>query len=222
MNEHHGLVLAAAMWCLLVPGQARAQGLSGRYDVAVGARWTGAMPLGTRDATLTTSSGGNVRLFATETELTPVPAVEARVGIRLTRLLRVEASVTNGTSRLSTRVTSDAEGAPAVTVSESLREFTVEGALVAEFLAPSPGRRVTPFVSAGAGYLSHLHEGRPLVEAGRTYHVGGGLNYLVHAGRSMDIGLRGDARAVIRTGGVTIAGRVHLAPAVGGSLFFRF
>lgn len=219
MRPRSCLVLAACG--LLVAVQAQAQGLAGRYDVAIGARWTGAMPLDTLDARLTTSSGGSLVLFETDSELTPVSAVEARVSIRLTRRLRVEASVSNGTSRLTTRVTSDFEGAPATTVSESLREFTVEGALVAEFLA-APGRRAAPFVSAGAGYLSHLHEGRPVVEAGATYHVGGGVNYLLQSGPSLGIGLRGDVRAVVRTGGVSFDGRAHLTPAFGGSLFFRF
>jgi hypothetical protein len=206
------------MGCLLVAGPVSAQGLSGRYDVAIGARWTAAMPLDTPDATLTTASGGRVLLFATGTELEPVRALEARVSVRLTRFFRVEGSVSSGMSKLTTRVTSDFEGAPDVAVSEEVRELTVEGALVTEF----PGRRAAPFLSAGAGYLNHVHEGRSLVEAGRMYHVGGGVSYLLWPGRATAIGLRGDLRVVVRTGGVASDRRARLSPAAGGSLFVRF
>jgi hypothetical protein len=122
---------------------------------------------------------------------------------------------------METRITDDAEGASDATVSERVTEFAIGGEIVAE-LQPAAGARIRPFVSAGAGHLRHLHEGRPLVETGQIYHVGGGSDYLLRGRGSRGVGVRGEIRAVLRSKGLFFDDGMHVSPAVAGSLFIRF
>jgi hypothetical protein len=202
-----------------------------RFELAAGGRWISATSIPSPDATLSTGPGGSTPLFSTDTELEPLRALDGRFGVRIAQWLAIEALVSYGASRLTARVTSDAEGAPSLTVSESIREFTVEGALVAD-LSARPGRRAVPFVSAGVGHLRHLHEGRRLVETGRTYHAGGGITFILRAPsqpsvgpedaqQRSSVGVRSDVRAIFREGGVA-SDRTTTALALSGSLFFRF
>lgn len=217
--ERAGCVVAAAA-CLFVPVEAQAQ-TGGWMDAAVGVQWTGAATLGSADARLTTPGGGARVLFETRSGLTPVRGIEATFHVRITRFLRIGATVSSGRSHMETRITADAEGAPDTTVSERVTEFAVGGAVVAD-LRPAAGARIRPFVSAGAGHLRHLHEGRPLVETGRIYHVGSGVDYLLRGGGSPAVGIRGEIRAVLRSQGLFFDDGLHVSPAVAGSLFVRF
>ena len=224
------MVLAACF--LVLPVETAAQSLPTRIEIAFGGRWSGGVPLGAADATATTASGGSFRLFSTRSELASMPAVEGRLGARLWRELKAEVSASYGASDLNTEVTLDVEGATDATVSEPVRQFAVEGSIVAELTAWRLGRRTVPFVSAGAGYLRHIHEGGTLVETGAIYQAGGGIEHVLHERRASDprqrapvmksIGLRADIRAVVRTGGVAPGSNAHVAPALGASLFFRF
>jgi hypothetical protein len=213
---------------LLLSGTAHAQSappLPGRFEIAAGGLWVGRTPVGTADATLTDAAGGRFRLFATESQLDAAPAIEGRVGIRLLRRLEAEGSVSYAVSNLSTRIGFDFEGAADVTATESVKQVTVEAGLVAHLEQWRLSTRTVPFVSGGAGYLRQLHEGHTLVETGRTYHIGGGINSVLRwhgNARLKAIGLRVDARAIVRTGGVAFDEGAHAAPAFGASLFFRF
>jgi len=215
-------------WVLLVlvtPCVAQAQGRAAtdRVEVGGGVRWVGGAALGDTDATLGTASGGSFAQFASASELGAAVAVEGRVGVRLSRALQVEASVSYGTAELRTRLDSDVESIPDVTVSESIIRYTIEGTLVASLDRWRRGR-VTPFVSVGGGYLRELHEGRTLVETGRTFHAGGGVNVPLRSSRSgaSAVGIRADARIVVRSGGVLFDDEPVVAPAAGASVFFRF
>jgi hypothetical protein len=84
---------------------------------------------------------------------------------------------------------------------------------------------VLPFVTMGAGYLRQLHDAKTLVETGQTYHVGGGAKLAMVSrmdGRLKEIGLRMEARACIRSGGVALDDRAHAAAAITAALFARF
>jgi len=216
----------ALLFCAL-PALAAAQtGPVDRFHIAVGGRWSGPSPLGSSAATYTTPGGDTVTLFSTETELSAAPSVEGRVGVRLTQHLRAEGLVAIGFSRLTTRVTGDLEGADDLDVSESVHQLTLGGALVAEIGAWQFGR-ATPFITGGGGYLRQLHEGRPVVEEGETYHAGGGLNILLRAGtgftgRQNATGIRFDARVDFRRGGVSFDDEMDRSFSAGALLFFRF
>jgi hypothetical protein len=218
--------LVAAGLCAL-PVDAGAQALvPGRVEAGIGGHWIGAALFGERRATLTTSSGGPFTLFDTENDLTPVAGLEGRAALRIVRALELEASVTYGRADLRTRITSDVEGIPDVTVTAAIRQFSVGGALVAYLSGLAAGSRAIPFVTGGVSHLRHLHEGRTLVETGRLYHVGGGVSLLLvsraGAPRLKAAGIRADVRAVLRTGGVAPDQDVRTAPAAGASLFVRF
>jgi hypothetical protein len=201
------------------PNEVRAQ-VPGRVEVAVGGSWAGPIRLGSEAARLTTAEGGSRVLFETRSDLTARPGIEAAVHFRVVRFLRIGATVLSSRARLETRISADAEGAPETTVSERVTEFAIGGAILAD-LRPSAGGRARPFISAGAAHLRHLHEGRPLVETGETYHVGGGLDYLLRQ-RGRAVGMRADVRAVLRSRGLLFDAAIHVSPAAVGSLFVRF
>ena len=219
--------------CLLVlPASAVAQNPPARYEVGFGGLWVGSASLGEMDANATTAQGGTLRLFSTRSEVTSLPAIDGRVGVRLSRALSTEASVSYGASELSTDVRSDVEGAADAIVTEPIRQFAIEASIVAELTGWRLGSRTLPFVTAGAGYMRQLHEANTLVESGAIYRVGGGLNYILRGPRPgtkpgmrpllKTIGLRADLRTVIRTGGVALAQATNVAPGFGASVFFRF
>jgi hypothetical protein len=195
----------------------------GRLEIAAGALWVGQQALGSTTATETTPTGGRYPLFATSSTLLGAPALEGSVGWRITRTLTAEAEASYGEPDLTIAISSDAEGAPATTSTERLRQFTAGGALV--WFLPIRIRRVSPFVAGGAGYLRQLHETATLVQTGHYYQFGGGFTVLLASHpRSVlkAMGLRVAARAIIRMDGVTFDGATRPVPAAGGSFFVRF
>lgn len=204
-------------------GSARAQ--PGRINVGVGVRWTGEMPAGTVDATETAPSSARYRLFATETVLTPSSRLDTTFGVRLTRALEAEIAASYASSDLRTRVGSDAEGIPDSEAVEAVNQLSVEASVLVHFARWAIAGRATPFATIGGGYLRHLHENRTLAETGSVYHAGAGVTLMLSSdgrGWLKATGLRVDARAVARIGGVAFDDDPHVAPAVGASFFARF
>lgn len=198
---------------------------SGRFVVAAGVLFDGSNAVGTTDATETAPNGSRFQLFATKSTLAPLAGVEGSVGVRLTRSIDAEISTTYGSAELQTRVSADAEGAAATTVAETLKQLTLEGSVVLHMARWRLGERAVPYLTAGGGYLRHLHEGQTLAETGRVYHVGAGLNYLLRrsaSGGSGGVGVRIDARALIRSGGAAFDDTARAAPAFSALLFARF
>ncbi|MBI4487274.1 MAG: hypothetical protein HY655_14825 [Acidobacteria bacterium] len=213
--------------CALPASTARAQTAleeRGRFEVALGPLWVGRAAFGRADATETASSGGRFPLFSTSSELAAAPGLEARVGIRFARRLQVEASSSYRRPQLRATISGDVENAARIAVAESIQQFTFDGALVLQLARWRFGRGGLPFVSAGAGYLRELHEGRTLAAAGRTFHVGGGVKYLIVSrdGRWKGLGVRGDVRALVRANGAALDSRAHVSPALAASGFVRF
>jgi hypothetical protein len=197
----------------------------GRFEVAIGPSWTGHARFGPRDANETTGAGTPFRLFASSTELAAATGFEGRVGVRLTRRLQVEASGSYGTPRLVARITNDVETSTAVTATERIQQFTVEGAVLWHVPVRRLGTRTIPFVTAGAGYLRQLHDRAVLIDAGQVYGVGGGVKHLLlvrNRAVLKSVGARVDVRAVTRTKGVATDSRAHISPALAGSVFLRF
>lgn len=216
-------VCALALW----PATARAQTAppGGRFEVAAGGLWIQGASVGGADATETAPDGSRFRLFASRGSLGPAAGLEGRVGVRLGTVLRVEGSGSFAKPDLRVRISSDVEGVSDLTLAETVSQWTIEAALVAYLARWRVGPRGVPFVSAGAGYLRQIHEGGTLAENGRTYRVGGGVDYpLARAGtgRLKSAGLRVDVRAAISTGGAGFDDRVRVAPVAGASLFVRF
>ena len=218
-----GAVLCAAALVAARPAAAQQPVDGGRLELSGGAVWAGALALGSAAATETSSSGQPEPIFATSTTLGALAAFEARVGWRFARAFTVEADAAVGKHDLRIAVSNDVEGAPAATVAERVEQFTIGGALV--WYAPIASPRVRPFAAAGGGYLRALHENATLVQTGHYYQFGGGADVLLMSrdpARLKSLGVRVDARALVRVKGVAFDDAAHTAPAVGASLFVRF
>lgn len=218
-----GLVACAP---LAVLAQPPAGPEPGRVELGIGRMWIGREIVGSGDATETTSSGGALPLFSASTELAAGSGFEGRVGIKLTRAFELEASGTYAVPQLRTQISGDYENAVSVTATETVQQFTVGGGLLwyVRHRQAQPAS-VAPFLMAGGGYLRELHEGSVLVETGRFYDVGGGVKFLFgwQEGTILKgVGLRIDARAMTRTGGIAFDSRSHVSPELGAALYLRF
>jgi outer membrane protein with beta-barrel domain len=213
------LVLAAVL--LAVP--ATAQPSNGRVEIGGGVRWVGGIPFDRVSATETSPGGGRLTLFNSDTELEAMPGVEARASVRITSILAAEAAFSYGSTNLDTRISSDFEGAPDVTVRAAIRQYTIEGGITAQ-LARWRAGRFAPFASAGAAYLRQLYDGRTIIENGRSYYAGGGVRYSLTSGggRVKGSGIRADVRATFPSGGVALDEDMHMAPSLSASVFVRF
>ena len=198
----------------------------GRLELAIGAVWSGRVPLGARDANETTGSGGTFRLFSSSTELGSVSGLEGHIGLRVVSRLEAEASGSYGKPDMRTRVDSDFETSNApLTITDKVQQFTIGGAALWYPRVPRLSGRARAFVRAGAGYLRQLENDGALIVTGRTYDVGGGMKLALtsrQAGWLKGIGARLDARAIVQQKGVIFDNRTHVSPAVGASVYVRF
>jgi hypothetical protein len=218
-----GVVSCAAALVIARPAAAQQPVDGGRLELSAGVVWAGALGLGSAAATETSASGQPVTIFGTSTTLGALAAFEGRVGWRFARSFTAEADAAVGKHDLRIAVSNDIEGAPAATVTERVDQFTIGGALV--WHAPFGSPRVRPFAAAGGGYLRALHENATLVETGHYYQFGGGADVLLMSrdpARLKSVGVRVDARALVRVKGVAFDDAAHTAPAVGASVFVRF
>ena len=218
-------VLAAACLIHALPAHAQSSdALPGRFEIAAGASWIGSLSLGSRDANETTSTLTTARLFSSSATLAGAPAVDGRVGVRLTRSLMVEGEASFSQPEIRVEITNDVEaGSVTVMPTERTQQFTVGGGLV--WYVPVRTSRIAPFLAGGGGYLRQLHETATLVVTGRYYQFGGGVVYPLtsrSAARLKATGLRLEAGALIRVNGVAFDSAAHLTPAAGASFFIRF
>jgi len=214
------LVCGASFAASPAPAQSVSQ--PGRFEIAIGSRWTGGQTFGGGDANETTSSGTAFRIFTASTTLAGAPSIDTRVGMRITRRLELQAAGSYGSPQLRVNVSNDVENAVVVTPSERVQQFTVRGGVL-WYLSQLTRPRFAPFVAAEAGYLREVHEAHTLIEGGRLVEIGGGLKYLVGSfGRFKAIGARVDARAVLRSKGVAFDDSLHTAPSVDVSVYLRF
>ena len=82
-----------------------------------------------------------------------------------------------------------------------------------------------PLLAAGGGYLRQLHEGDTLSEGGRIFTFGGGARIplaIRNTGRLSAYGVRGDARAAIRSKAAALDGGSHVSPSLGVSFYALF
>jgi hypothetical protein len=215
--------VATFLAAVVFASPAEAQTSAGEIEIGVGVRRSGALALGSADANETTSSGGSFRLFRSESRLEEINAVEARIGIRLTPAVQIEATGSYGESDLVVRLSSDVEGIPDVSASEAIQRFTVEGALTLDVIGQS--RRARPFVAIGGGYVRDVHDGQTLVESGAIGYMGGGLNLTLRSSPAAAMkaaGVRLDGRVVFGWRGVGFDDDAHTTYAVGASMFMRF
>jgi hypothetical protein len=196
-----------------------------RFEAGIGVSWMGREPIGTRTATETTGAGGTSPLFNTSSDLAGAAGFDGWIGVRLSRTLVAEAEASYLKPQLRIAIGADAEGAAAVTASETIQQFTVGG----NIRWMLPGRwwspRLAPFALGGGGYLRQLHDQATLLETGRFYQLGAGVETLLVPGRrfhTRGAGVRADVRALIRSKGIAFDGGSRASPAAGVSAFVRF
>jgi hypothetical protein len=221
-------IVAAGIWAvaLVTVSPAAAQP---RLDVTVSGAWWNGYDLGRQRASLTgpqTPTGSPVTLFDTDVAIRSGPGAEVRLGWRVFRGIYAEATGGVGVNTIEARVDGDIEQAPAITVSSTLTQITIEGGALAELATVAlPAGNLVPFVDGGGGYLRQVHEDRVLIETGRTLYVGGGVKW--HSGAVQPHGfvqrlvVRADARFVTRTGGVDVADERRSYITVSGGMGFR-
>src|SRR4030095_13013563 len=121
---------------------------------------------------------------------------DVRVGVALTQRYAVEGRAAISSPELRTVVSSDAERSGSVTIAEDIDQYVFDGGVVIR-LPELETMGLTPFASAGAGYVRQLHEGRALVEDGYLYYVGGGFTRALlsrQQGLIRGVGVRADLR----------------------------
>jgi hypothetical protein len=150
-------------------------------------------------------------------------ALEARLGVRHTSVLNVEAAFYIDEADLETRLTSDVENIPDFTARESVSQAVFEAGIAAHFQRWALGAAI-PFIGGGAGFIRQLHENDYIAETGAVYYVGGGMTAVLRqtTGLVKVLGVRGDVRATVRSGGVAFDDAATVAPALGISFFTRF
>jgi hypothetical protein len=208
-----GVVLAAGL-CVAAAGPALAQPAAPRarsFELSVGGIAIGPVDFGPATASLIAnqSAAPESTLFKSDTSVRRGTGLDGRLAFHITRALAVEGGFVWTRAALESRITSDVEGIPDVTLAQDLDTYFVEGSALWHFngLAFAGGRAV-PFVAGGAGYLRQLDDTQMLTsDPGQVYHAGGGVKYLfVHRPRGFirGLGLRADARIYIQKGGVEL------------------
>jgi hypothetical protein len=197
----------------------------GRFEVSVGMLWVGHQALGSNDATETTATGGRLKIFTTSSDLASVAALEGRFAVRLVRSLEAEVEASYGTPQLKIDISNDIENAPPVTAIERVEQFMIGAGVIWYLPFRAPISRLAPFVTAGGGHLRQMHEERTLLATGQFYQIGGGVKLQLFSrprGLVNAIGVRADARAIVRMNGVAFDDGGHASPALGVSAFVRF
>jgi hypothetical protein len=217
-------LLVCAIAAVVLSGATAWAQTPGRVEIGGGARWIGPVDFAGVAANETTLGNGTRPLFESATTLDGSIGATGSVGVWLARQFQLEFAVGYNPATMRTQITSDVEGIPDVAVDAPVTQFLLEGGAV---VRPTGRQRTgfAPFLTAGAGYLRQLNDGRTLVETGRSYYFGGGLYYeRATSGRRRlkASGLRLDVRALILQEGVAPDDTPRVTPAVSAGFFMRF
>jgi hypothetical protein len=192
-------------------------------ELAVDGTWTGSISFGSRDANLQAPDGSSLTLFSTSSRLSAGAGLEAHLSFRITRRLSAEVTGSWTHAELRTDISGDFEGAEPVTATAGTSRFTVEGSAL--WTVFSRGH-ADFFVRGGVGWLRDLDENSVLIEDGTIGTIGGGVKYWWRdrpRGAFRKLGLRGEARAAIRSAGISLDGTsTHVSPVLAGGLVIGF
>lgn len=220
---------AAAACCLFAASVLPAAAQSGRspVEVNVGGGLLGGADLGSDDAELRNNEPGRspFRLFSAASRIASRRTLHARVLVPLSARVAVEGGLTVSRPDLVTSVSTDAESAAPIDVTERIDQYVIDAGLLVRLTDLRIGASLTPFIAAGAGYLRQLHEGQTVIEHGQAYYAGGGLTYpLLERARGFvrAAGLRADARVYLMRGGVAFDDRPRPHAAISGGVCIGF
>ena len=222
-------VALSALFASQATAQTRAKSPP-RIDLSVSSGIAVGDDLGTADADLRSRSGSALRLFGTSSELSSAVPIEVRLGFTLTPRYTLEIRGGYARPELRTSITDDFEGAPALTVTERVDEYTIDGLLLIA-LRQRP-RGVVPFLSAGAGFGWNVHEGLTLAEHGFSYRGGGGVKKRAGDGQPGEsvrdrgwvrgVGVRADGGVAVFTGGLSLAEAASVRVVATGGVYLLF
>jgi len=192
-------------------------------EVAVGAAWTAGNSFGSSDANLQAPAASSLTLFHTSSDLGAGGGLEAHLSFRVAKPFAAEISGTWTHQTISTSVSGDFENASSLTATVGVSRFTFEGSGI--WTLKSRGR-TRWFVRGGVGWMREVDETGVLLEDGTIANVGGGVKYWWRdqaRGSFRKIGLRVEARAAIRSSGISLDQKsTRVAPVVAGGLVFGF
>lgn len=194
---------------------------AGTFEISGGGLWTGSASFATVLANETrnpTTGSQPLTLFQGEPRLDPSAGAEAHLGLYFGRRVSIEGGLQFSRPSLTVRTSSDFEGAPDTTAASPIAQYIVDGSLLYHFGAG----RVVPFASMGAGYFRQVLENNSIVETGDEIHGGAGLKYWFGSRRRS--GIRAEARASGRRGGVSLDGSTkrRFVPTVSAGLAYLF
>ena len=217
------LLVGASMLSASPASAQSASPAESRFELGIGGLWMGTESLGTQDR----HRNDRVRrrdaaVQHRRASWRSAVGVEGRVGVRVARSLVAEAEASYLKPQLRIAISADAEGAAPVTATETVEQFTIGGSAALVPAWRPIGRHVSRRSSmAGAGYLRQLHEQGTLVETGRFYQVGGGVNAAAGVEPALSTPRASasasmSARSSVRRASRSTAGR-RLSPAAGVS-----
>jgi hypothetical protein len=213
---------------LSVTSAAHAQsGPPGRVEISFAAGWTGSAGLDADDATETRPAGGTLQLFGLDASLQQSITYGPRVDVRLTNALHLEGGASIGRGGLQVDITDDFELPDDITISEDIKQLLIEAGLLVQFRGHRGSARTLPFVTGGGGFFWDVHEGDTMSETGQLFYAGAGLKhaFLMRTQPRASLkalGIRLEARLIMRTGGAATDDNVHALPALSAALFVRF
>ncbi len=220
---------AAAVTILLAAVPAEAQSREPRLQLSIGGLWEGGSDFGSQAATETRNQAGGDRytLFETETVVEAAGGLDARLTYWLTRAVGAEIGAAWSRPRLVTRITGDAEGAPALSATSDVAQYVIDAAAVVRLTRVALSHdRVEPFLTAGVGYLRLVYDGNAAVETGTALHAGGGALIWFRPARRgwlKRVGARAEARWTRQSGGIAFGEgghRTFVALGAGAALQF--
>lgn len=194
------------------------------WELSVGSGLFSGSGLGSADADLRSRSGEPFQLFATTSRIAASLPLEVRLGYRLSPRYTLEMRGSWSRPGLQTSIAGDVDGAPALTVAENVDLYTLDLGLVRTFNRRQT-RALTPFISAGAGYVAAVHEGLTLLENGFSVRGGGGVKYPLavrNQKRIKTIGVRADGALIILGGGLVSGSGPTPQVAASGSFYLTF
>ena len=182
------------------------------FELSAGGIALGPVDFGTATASLIAnqSAAPESTLFRADSRVGAGLGLDGRLAFNITRALAVEGGFVWTRATLESRITSDVEGVPDVTLAQELDTYFIEASAVWHLNGLAfAGGRALPFVAGGAGYMRQLDDEQMLTNdnPGTVYHAGGGVKYFFlqrPRGFIRGLGLRGDARLYVRTGGVEL------------------
>ena len=192
-----------------------------RFTLLLGGSWVSGYPIGENTALIRSNQPGTLTpdgmpLFHAESSFEHAFGTEARVGFALTRTLAVEAGASFAQPNLAVDISQDSESSPIRIADEHVTEFVIDVNVNWQVPGLRVGPHGRPYVLAGGGYLRQLYEERIKVETGNVAYIGGGVRYWLRGGDQAHraLGLRAEARLLMRRGGIDFAKNQRSSPVI--------